>query len=171
MYSSGVRFIVDFIVLIVVQLLILDEIDLGQYFHPVLFYLPLLTVPFNFNKSLALIIAFIIGITVDLFNHTAGLHTATILLIAYIRPHILSLLAPRDGYELNKLPVVQNMGIKWTVIYLSIPVFTYNVLFFTLELFKFSFFEIIQKTFFSSFLSLSLMLLYQFLTFKPQRSV
>jgi hypothetical protein len=46
-----------------------------------------------------LITAFLLGITVDMFVDTPGVHTSASVFMAFVRPFVLRILAPRDGYE------------------------------------------------------------------------
>jgi len=44
-----------------------------------------------------LMVGFITGITLDFFTMTPGLHAAACVLIAYLRPFIIGILAPKDA--------------------------------------------------------------------------
>ena len=60
-----------------------------------------------------LIIGFITGLTLGYFNMQIGVHAAACTLIAYIRPFVINILAPKDSSEFNyREPSPKAMG--WT---------------------------------------------------------
>jgi hypothetical protein len=60
-----------------------------------------------------MIVGFITGITLDFFMMTPGLHAAACVLVAYLRPFIINILAPKDvsGFSYRE-PSPKAMG--WT---------------------------------------------------------
>ncbi len=58
--------------------------------------------------------------------------------LAYIRPNIMRILTPKDGYELDASPNIQEMGITWFIAYLSIAVFIHHTVYFLVEVMSFA---------------------------------
>ena len=78
-----------FIGLIVVQVLILNNlIVFGQYipFIPVLL---LFWFPMYIPKSIMMVVAFFLGLIIDVFTDTVAFHAFSLSTIAYLRPSIL----------------------------------------------------------------------------------
>jgi hypothetical protein len=76
-----------FFILLLFQGLILKAVSLQLgYFNVFIYPLFILLLPINFSITSSLLWAFAMGIGVDLFYGTPGLHAATILVTAYIRP-------------------------------------------------------------------------------------
>ncbi|MGB1044051.1 MAG: rod shape-determining protein MreD, partial [Flavobacteriaceae bacterium] len=78
-----------FIGLIFVQVLILNNlIVFGQYipFIPVLF---LFWFPMYIPKNIMMVVAFFLGLIIDIFTDTVAFHAFSLSTIAYLRPSIL----------------------------------------------------------------------------------
>src|SRR6056297_975075 len=107
------RNIVRFIVLVLIQVLVMDNVLLGGYMNPYFYILFILLMPFETPRWLLLILGFFTGLTIDLFANTIGMHTAATVFMAFIRPAILSTFAPRDGYEPDTFPRIHFYGFSW----------------------------------------------------------
>jgi len=105
--------------------------DLGWCF----FYLGfLLFLPISTPIVLQLILSFVLGWSIDIFYDTGGVHAAAAVLLGYLRPWVLRLLTPRDGYEAADSVNIHQMGWQWFVVYLSLLVVLHHTAFFLLEL-------------------------------------
>jgi hypothetical protein len=93
---------IRFAVLILLQVYVLNRIPhLHQFITPYLYYLFILWLPFSVSRQWLLLIGFITGLTLDYFTMTPGLHAAACLLIAYVRPFLITILTPKDSTEFN----------------------------------------------------------------------
>lgn len=110
--SSLVRNIFRFILFILLQVFVLDKIPpLHQFIVPYLYFLYILWLPFTLSRPALLFIAAAFGLTLDFFVKTPGLHMAACILIAYIRPFVISLLMPREATEIGYLePSIKSMA-------------------------------------------------------------
>jgi len=100
--SDLLRNILRFAVFILIQVLLLNKIPhLHRFITPYIYFLFLLWLPFSVSRQWLLIIGFLTGLTLDYFTMTPGLHTAACLLIAYVRPFLISVLMPKDSSEFN----------------------------------------------------------------------
>ena len=83
---------------ILIQVYVLNKIPhLHRFITPYLYYLPILWLPFSVSRMWLLVIGFIIGLALDYFMMTPGLHAAACVLVAYIRPFIIDILTPKDN--------------------------------------------------------------------------
>jgi hypothetical protein len=110
--SDLVKNIFRLFIFIVVQVYVLDKLPpLHRFVIPVLYYLFILWLPFSLNRLSLLLIAFVTGLMLDYFTQTPGLHAAACVLIAYVRPFIISILIPKDTAEFNyREPSPRAMG-------------------------------------------------------------
>ena len=93
-----VRNIIRFAIFIIVQVYLLNKIPfLHQFIAPYIYYLFILWLPFSISRMGLLFVGFLTGITLDFFTMTPGLHAAACVLIAYLRPFIINVLAPKDA--------------------------------------------------------------------------
>ncbi len=156
-----------FIFLVLFQSVILNNIELGGYINPYLYVLFILLLPFETPKGVLLILAFFIGLSVDMFSNTMGVHASASVFMAYCRPHVLKLVAPRDGYDAETKPTIKSLGFRWFLVYASFLIFAHHIFLFFIEVFRFSeFFLTLWRVILSSILTIILVLLSQFLFYK-----
>jgi hypothetical protein len=164
-----IRNIIRFILLVGVQVLIINNIELGRFINPFLYVLFIIILPFETPKWLVLLSAFLIGITMDMFTDTGGMHAAACVFMGYIRPGILKLFSPRDGYEFGTQPTVQYLGIPWFLSYAGILIFAHHLILFFLEIFRFSeFFSTFFRVIISSIFTLILVIVTQYLFYRKK---
>ncbi|GAB2956319.1 hypothetical protein GCM10027048_22890 [Hymenobacter coalescens] len=113
----------------------LQLFDVGWCF----FYLGfLLFLPIATPIVVMLSVSFALGFTMDLFYDTGGVHAAAAVLLGYLRPWVLRLLTPRDGYDAQDAVNLHQMGWQWFGVYLTLLVSIHHFTFFFLELGSFS---------------------------------
>jgi rod shape-determining protein MreD len=159
--------ILRFLILILLQVFIIKNISLGNFFVPMPYILFLLMLPMNLSPMLVLIIGFITGLSIDFFYDSQGIHACASLLVGFLRKYILRFLAPREGYEVTMKPTVQIMGNNW-FLYYSIPlIIAHHLLFFILEEFGFENTGVILlKTLCSSAVTFIFIYIFQFLFYR-----
>ena len=74
-----------FIFLLLLQVLILNNILFLGYINPYLYIVFVFLYPLNTNRFPFLSLTFLLGLCVDSFSNSGGIHTFSILFIAYIR--------------------------------------------------------------------------------------
>lgn len=162
-----VRNIVRFIVLIFFQIIIFDNIQLGGNISPYIYVLFIILMPFEVTGWGLLIMAFFLGLTVDIFLMSPGFHTAATVLMAFLRPFVLHSFAPRDGYGSGSFPRVYYYGLGWFAKYSIILIFFHHLFLFSLEIFRFSdFFLILWKTILNTIISGFIIILSQYFVFR-----
>jgi hypothetical protein len=130
----------------------------------------MLMLPFELNLLLTMLVAVILGLSVDAFSNTFGLHASATLLIGYLRPTILRYTRPNEGYDSTALPSIHDMGVSWFLLYSSVIIFIHHFWFFSFEILRFDLILLILgKTILSSILSLILVILFQYIFFKPSK--
>ncbi len=123
--SQLVKNILRFICFILLQVYVLNQVPpLHQFITPYLYFLFILWLPFSTPRLALLIIAFFLGLTLDYFMGTPGLHAAPCVLIAYLRPFLINLLISQEGAELNYAePSIKSLG--WAPYSLYVLIFTF----------------------------------------------
>ncbi len=164
MLTEIFRNIFRFFVLVFVQVLIIKNIEVGRFINPFIYVLFIVILPFETPKWVLLFSAFILGITIDMFYDTAGMHAAACVFMAYIRPGLLKLFSPREGYEFGTQPTVQYLGGPWFLSYAGILIVLHHFVLFYIEMFRFSeFFSTFFRAIISSIFTLLLVILIQYL--------
>lgn len=93
----------------------------------------ILFLPSNTPVSVVLLIAFLAGLSVDLFYNTAGLHASASLLLAFLRNYIIKVLFPTKGLDNELLISLEGMGMERFIRYIIILTFIHHFYLFFLE--------------------------------------
>jgi rod shape-determining protein MreD len=153
-----------FLLLVFLQVVLLNHIQWSGFVNPYVYLLFILLLPVETPKGLLLVLGFVTGLVIDMFGNSGGLHAAATVAVAFARPRILRLLAPRDGYEAEMRLVPQTMGLKWFATYLVLMTFIHHFVLFYLEVFRFSeFFLTFFKVLLNVVISVLLMIMGQYL--------
>jgi hypothetical protein len=145
--NSTIKNILRFTVILLLQVLILNKITLRWWsepsgfpiFIPYVYPLFILLLPFETPVPLLLILGFFLGITVDTFMNTAGMHACATILIAYLRTNVLSALLPRNLVEYTgQHPSIRTMGWMPFLVYSAFLILLHHIVFFSIELWNFS---------------------------------
>lgn len=159
--------IIRFLILVFIQVIILNKIQFSGFVNPFIYIMFILLLPFETPPWLLLILGFVTGITVDIFSGTIAMHAIATTLTAFTRPFILTLFAPRDGYENRTSPTLKYYDLLWIVRYTVVLVLIHHSCLFFVEVFRFSgFFYTILRILLSSFLTIILIIISQLLFFK-----
>ncbi len=127
-----------FVLLVLLQVIIVQNINLGAYIILFPYVLFVLMLPFETNKHLVLFLSFLLGVVIDFFYDSSGIHTSACTLIGFVRPYVLKYIAPRDGYDIGVSPVVQDMGMEWFIRYAGTLIILHHLFVFYLEIFRFN---------------------------------
>ena len=170
MINIVMRNIMRMIFLLLFQVAVLDNIQLGGYINPYMYILFILLLPFETPKWMLLVSSFVLGLSVDFFSNTIGIHTAACVFMAYCRPGVLNLVSARQAYEQGTNPTLSDLGFKWFFTYSLLLVVAHHFLLFFLEVFSFrEFLHTLLRVGLSILFTMFLLLLSQFITYKPKK--
>ena len=164
MNKEALTYLIQFGVLVLAQILLLNNIHFSGLLNPYLYVYFLLLLPVDFSPNFGLLIAFVLGLTIDILSLTLGMHTIATVFAAFARPYILRYMAPRDGYEFSRTLGIRSMGWLWYMTYWSIIVCLHHFMLFFVESFKMSGIGFtVLKSLGSSLLTLVLVIIAQLL--------
>ena len=167
MVINLLKYLLIFIVSVLLQVLIFNNILIFRVIAPFFYILFILLLPFDTPRALLLFLSFMLGFSLDIFTNTPGVHASTSLLIGFIRPGVLQLISSRETLESVTAPRVKNMGFWWFVGYTSFLVIIHHLFLFFIEAFTFEGFLItLLRVILSSILTVVLIVLSQFLIFR-----
>ena len=129
--------IIRFVVLVLLQVLVINHIRLGGYVHPYIYMIFIMLLPFSTPKWQLLVFGFALGLTVDLFTGTLGLHAGATTLMAFCRPSIIKLVSGNQKFENITEPNLGQLGGIWFFRYALCMVFIHHLALFFLESFSF----------------------------------
>ncbi|WP_029034215.1 hypothetical protein [Salinimicrobium terrae] len=147
-----------FVVLILVQVLLLNNINFLGYVNPYLYVLFIILYPFNGNQTLFIFLSFLLGWGIDIFEDSGGINAAACVVAAYIRPVILRFsFGVSYDYQTIKFSSTQP-GAR--ISYVMILVLVHHFIMFLLEFFNFAhLLLLLKKTIFSAVFTIILVFL------------
>ena len=138
-----------FLLLLAVQIVVFNNMNFLGYISPFPYILFIILYPVNSNKSGLLAASFFLGLIMDMFCNSGGIHTTACLLLAFYRPYLFKFsFGLSYEYQTVKLNDVLTPE-RFTFILLSVVI--HHFVLFILEAFKISFFwDVLIRTLFST---------------------
>lgn len=133
--SNILRMVLLFVLAVGAQVLIFNDIRLGVFVNPYIYIIFILSMPIGTSRAAAMTMAFAAGITVDLFSNTPGMHAAACVLIAYLRPRLLQLIALNSEYQPEAVPHIGTYGAGWYMRYAAMMIVAHHLTLFFIEQF------------------------------------
>ncbi|MBI1183698.1 rod shape-determining protein MreD [bacterium] len=122
------------ILLVVVQVILFDRLTLFDISRPFPYVLALILLPIRMPKWQGLIIAFVLGYVVDIFNYSYGIHAAACVTMFFIRDFylhtILGVTEESNGLE----PHLGTIGPSTFLLYLTGMVFVHHLIVVSLDI-------------------------------------
>lgn len=128
--------IVRFVALVLAQVFIFNKIDLFGFINPYIYVLYILLYPVTSNQTQFIFISFLLGLTLDVFGDSGGIHAAACVTAAYVRPVLLKF-AFGVSYEYNTIKV-SNTQFGSRLLYFTLLILIHHLVLFSLEIFNVS---------------------------------
>jgi rod shape-determining protein MreD len=138
MINSVLRFGLIFIILVLFQVLLFNNIQFSGYINPYVYIMFILLLPVEISSWLLLFLSFGVGMVIDFYSGSPGMHSAASVLAGFVRPYVLRLISPRDGYEPGAYPSMLIYGFRWFLLYTMIIVLVHHTALFYIEVFRFT---------------------------------
>jgi rod shape-determining protein MreD len=163
MINKILRFSLFFIILILLQVLLFNNIQFSGYVNPYVYLMFILLLPVEIPSWLLLIISFFTGLIMDFLSGSPGMHTSATVFAGFLRPYILRIVSPRDGYESGSVPSMLSYGFQWFMSYTLLMVLIHHTALFYLEVFRFTdFFRTMLRVLLSSLFSVTFILFLEY---------
>jgi hypothetical protein len=167
MNSALLYNIARFILLLAAQVIIFNNFNFLGYINPYPYILFIILYPVNSNKTGLLVASFLLGLSVDMFCNSGGVHASACLVLAFVRPSIFKfsfgLSYEYQTVKLNDVLTPQRFS------FILLAVIIHHFVLFLLEIFQIGFIlEIGLKTILSTLFTLILCIVIIYLI-KPNR--
>jgi hypothetical protein len=124
----------------------------------------ILLLPISIPNWLIVLIGFTVGLSVDFFYDSIGIHAAACTFLGFVRSGILELIKPNNDYAEFSSPTKKRYGIGWFLLYVSISLLAFLLFYFSVEAYTFVYWkEILIKTGSSFVFSFLIIMIYQFI--------
>ena len=148
-----------FITLTLLQVTVFNHICLFNLAVPFVFIYFLVRLPITLSTNWVLTLAFLLGLIIDIFSDTHGMHALACTITAMSRRRMLQLYFPREDDLTDPQPSVKSLGLGIYVKYLFTLVLFYCILIYLIESFTlFNPLLLIGRIVFSTLLTFSLIL-------------
>lgn len=162
---------VRFIALVFIQAFLLKNITVYDLATPYPYILFVMLLPFQTPHVLLFPLAFLIGLSVDAFYDTPGLHAAATVILAFVRVLFISITVQKDNFDNEPEPTLSSMGFRWFFTYSVILTLVHHFFLFNLEVFRLSEIQYTLSRFLlSSVFTIFLMLITGLLFFRKKKA-
>jgi len=163
MINTLLRLTFAFLLLMLIQVLVFNNIQFSGYVNPYVYVMFILILPLEIPPWLMLIISFFTGLIMDFMSGSPGMHTSATVFAGFARPYVLRIISPRDGYETGPSPSIASYGFKWFFTYTIVVVLIHHLVLFYVEVFRLAdFFRTMLRVLLSSVFSVTFILLLEY---------
>jgi rod shape-determining protein MreD len=127
---------IRFVLLVFIQVFLLKNITLYNLATPYLYILFIMLLPFDTPNVLLFVLAFVMGLTIDAFYDTPGLHAAASVVLALVRILFISITVQKEGFDNEPEPTLSIMGFRWFFTYALTLTLFHHFFLFNLEVFR-----------------------------------
>lgn len=120
-----------YILVMVLQVLLFDQLQLLGVCHPYIYVLCLLMMPITLPHSVDMLLGAVVGLIMDIFCNSLGVHTAACIFIMFIRPYLLGAIVS-DKDRLNEQISLHSIGMEALIKYVVILVLVHHLAVFSL---------------------------------------
>jgi len=147
-----------FFLLVLFQVLVLNNIQFLGYINPYVYILFILALPVRTPRWFSLLLAFGLGLTLDMFSNTGGMHAFATVMVAFLRDGTIKLFTAIDEGN-NPTPSFHSFGVSAYVKYIVLLVFVHHTTLFIMESFSLMhFWLMLAKILLSTFVTVLLIL-------------
>jgi len=155
-----------YIVVMILQVLLFDQLQLLGVCHPYIYILCLLMMPITLPHSADMFIGAAAGLIMDVFCNSMGVHTAACILIMFVRPYLIGALV-NDKDRLNEQISLRALGMEALLRYVVIMVVIHHLTVFLLAAWSWAHIGfVLIETIVSSIITISIIIGYNALKYR-----
>ena len=155
-----------YIVVMLLQVFLFDQLQLLGVCHPYIYILCLLMMPITLSHSADMMIGAVVGLIMDIFCNSLGVHTAACIFVMFIRPYLIGAIV-NDKDRLNEQISLRALGMEALLRYVVILVVVHHFIVFLLAAWSWSHIGfVLMETIVSSLITISVIIGYNALRFR-----
>lgn len=156
-----IKLILTFSIYLLLQIVILRNFVFFDVAFCFVYIACILLLPYEIAPTWVILISFLVGLFVDIFYNTAGIHASACVMIGYLRSYIVKFLFPNKGVENEVSLTMQDMGGERFIRYVAILTIIHHSMLFFVEAGSFQFFlitvlKIVCSVVFTTFMIITL---------------
>ncbi|HOO83416.1 MAG TPA: rod shape-determining protein MreD [Prolixibacteraceae bacterium] len=166
MNKKPVWYIALFIIVVLIQVLFMNNMQFSKFVNPYFYVLFILLMPVSTPRYAMLLLGFVLGLCIDVFSNTPGIHTSATVFMAFLRPVVVNPSTIDDADVILPVSIV-HFGFWWFVKYAGILILLHHLFLFFIEMFTFDhFFTTLSRSFLSAIFTFVFVVISQFLMFR-----
>lgn len=134
---------VRFVLLVLTQVLIFNNLHFMGYINPMVYVIFFYWYPIKANRAFFMITSFLLGFMIDIFSDTLALHSLASLTVAYARPVVMRFCFGVN-YEFQNFTFKNTTKVQ-RVTFMALLILIHQMVFFSLEILSFSHILLILK--------------------------
>lgn len=159
-----------FIFLIIAQVFLFKNVAYYNLANPFPYILFILLLPLRTPKFILFLLAFICGLTIDVFYDTLGIHIAACVTLSWLRIIFIEITLQPEDHEPMATPGINEVTLRWFLIYILSLTFLHHLVLFFLEAFTFHyFFNTLISVIFSTIFTTIIIFLFELLFYQRKR--
>ena len=152
--------------MMILQVLLFDQLQLLGVCHPYIYVLCLLMMPITLSHSADMIIGAVVGLIMDIFCNSMGIHTAACIFIMFIRPYLIGAIV-NDKDRLNEQISLRSLGMEALLRYVVILLVIHHLIVFLLAAWNWAHIGfVLVETLVSSLVTISIIIGYNSLRYR-----
>ncbi len=140
--QTVIKLLITLFIYLLLQIILIRNFVLFDVAFCFVYVACILLLPDDIAPVWVIMISFLIGLLVDIFYNTAGIHAASSVAIGYLRPYIIKFLFPGRSAENEVVVSLGEMGAERFVRYVLFMTIVHHSLLFFIEAGGFQFFLI-----------------------------
>ena len=155
-----------YILVMLLQVLLFDQLQLWGVCHPYIYIMCLMMMPITLPHNVDMLIGAGVGLLMDVFCNSLGVHTAACILLMFIRPYLIGAIV-NDKDRLNEQISLRSIGMEALIKYVVILVLVHHLMVFMLAAWSWSHFGfVLLETLVSSIITCLIILGYNILKYR-----
>lgn len=128
-----ILYAVAFLVMMVLQIFLIDNISLGLYFHPLIYTAFIIMLPLDLKHVWVMLLATAMGLMIDLLTGMGGLNIISSTAIGFMRPMLLNAAVGHNTANDDTMPALHRLQPKNLAWYIILMVVVHSLIYFLLE--------------------------------------
>jgi hypothetical protein len=128
-----IRLVITFVIYLFLQIFVIRNFVLFDVAFCFVYVGCILLLPNEIGTGITLLLSFLVGLTVDIFYNTAGIHASATVLMGYMRGSVIKFLFPTKGMDTEIIISLKDMGGERFIRYIVILTLLHHTLLFFVE--------------------------------------
>lgn len=172
MLGSYLILLLRFVLLLLTQLFLIEQLNLSTFINPNILILFFLTLPVDIKPLPLMFIGFTGGLVLDMFCDSPGFNSSAFLVMSYMRHLYIRRVMHADIIHSGIQPGIISVGFRWFITYAAILGYVYHLVYAFIESFGWTYIPgNIFSALISTAFSLMLVILFQMLFFRTKPKV